>query len=130
MKGRAGGAESAGSLVYDSACDRCSRWAARAARGPIRLDLVPAGSKAAVDELGVSAIQSARSVWLVTRAGERLEGAAAINAILRLRGGIGGALAALADLPLLSQLEAGCYRLFARQRVTLSRPSRATGGRS
>lgn len=122
--------ESAGSLVYDSDCDRCSRWAARAARGAVQFDLVPAGSKVAVDELGVSALESARSVWLVTRAGERMEGAAAINAVLRLGGGIGGALAALGGLPLLSQLEAGCYRLLARHRATLKRPGRARGDRS
>ena len=62
-----------------------------------------------------------RAAWTIDAAGTRLEGAAAINRVLRALGGPWGAVAAVYAVPPAGRLEEALYRWFARKRSRFHR---------
>ncbi len=72
-------------------------------------------------EFGLTREDVDRSVWAIDGAGQRWEGAEAINRVLAGLGGIYGAPAAMGRVPGVALLEGWLYRRVARNRGWLSR---------
>lgn len=105
-------------VVYDGRCAFCSGvvdWLRRHDRAG-RLVPVPNQVPALIDRLGLSRAAVEHSVWVIWPGGRRVEGAAAVNAILTALGGGWSQLARLARLPVLRALEAAAYGFVARHR--------------
>ena len=96
-----------------------ARWVRR--RDPTGRVLVIANQKPGVlARYGLSRADADRAAWTIDRQG-RLEGAAAINRVLREMGGPWQWLAGLYRLKPLAALEEVGYRWFARNRSRFSR---------
>jgi predicted DCC family thiol-disulfide oxidoreductase YuxK len=65
---------------------------------------------------GLSSAEAQRAAWAVDRGGRRLEGAAAVNRVLREIGGPWATLAAVYRLKPAAPVEEAVYRWFARHR--------------
>jgi len=104
-----------GTLIYDEECALCSSWAAWAAQGG-GVKLAPAGSPKTLAQHHLSPDQVSRSAWFVDAAGNRLEGAAALNAVLRTRSGAWPLLGRIGAYPMVAALESRLYRVLASRR--------------
>ena len=97
-----------------------ARWVRRRDRaGRV---LVVANQKSGVlERYRVSREEADRAAWTIDRAGNRLEGAAAINRVLSVLGGGWPALAGLYRLNPIAATEEALYRWFAKHRSRFHR---------
>jgi len=110
-------------LITDGNCEFCQRTAAKLAR------IVPNGwinvpSTELNNNYGLTQQQLAHSVWLIENSDSdpvRYSGAKAVGKVLRIRGGLWGALGWLTFIPPASWVAAGMYRLVANNRKFFSR---------
>ena len=82
---------------------------------------VPNQAPGALERYGVSRPEADRAAWAVEVEGSKLEGAAAINRVLREVGGGWGWIAALSRLPPVAGAEETVYRWFAPRRSRFAR---------
>ena len=97
-----------------------ARWVRR--RVPAGRVLVVPNQKPGIPErYGLTPQQASRAAWTIDAEGRRLEGAAAINRVLREAGGGWRALAAPYRLPPVAVIENAFYRWFAGHRHRFAR---------
>jgi predicted DCC family thiol-disulfide oxidoreductase YuxK len=97
-----------------------ARWVRR--RAPAgRVLALPNQSTGALERYGVTREEADRAAWTIDSDGTRLEGAAALNRVLRAMGGGWSALAALYRLRPLRAAEEALYRWFVPRRFRFSR---------
>ena len=75
----------------------------------------------ALERFGVTRAEADRAAWTIDAQGRRLEGAAAVNRVLREMGGLWPAIAAVYRLPGFAAAEEAFYRWFARNRASFAR---------
>jgi predicted DCC family thiol-disulfide oxidoreductase YuxK len=110
-------------LITDGNCGFCQRSASKLAR------IVPEGwinvpHTELTETYGLTQEQLAHSVWLIERPESepvRHSGAKAVGKVLRIRGGLWGAIGWLTFVPPASWIAAGMYRLVANNRKFFSR---------
>ena len=110
-------------LITDGNCAFCQRTATKLAR------ISPEGwvnvhSTELVDTYGLTQEQLAHSVWLIEQPESDPvwhSGAKAVGKVLRIRGGLWGAIGWLTFIPPASWIAAGMYRLVANNRKFFSR---------
>lgn len=110
-------------LITDGNCAFCQRTATKLAR------IVPTGwvnvpSTELTGTYGLTQEQLAHSVWLIEQPESdqvRHSGAKAVGKVLRIRGGLWGALGWLTFIPPASWIAAGLYRFVANNRKFFSR---------
>jgi len=97
-----------------------ARWVRR--RAPAgRVLALPNQSPGALERYGLTRPEADRAAWTVAPDGTRLEGAAALNAVLREIGGGWNMLAALYRLGPVGAAEEALYRWFAPRRFRFAR---------
>jgi predicted DCC family thiol-disulfide oxidoreductase YuxK len=111
-------------FVFDGWCGVCSRFVAwvqaRDVTGRVRA--MPNQTPGLVAGLGLTRADVDRAAWAITRDGQRLSGAAAINRTLAaLERRPWTLLARLYDVPGLRWWEERCYAWFARHRGRFAR---------
>ncbi|TMG04905.1 MAG: DUF393 domain-containing protein [Chloroflexi bacterium] len=97
-----------------------ARWVRRRDRAG-RVLVVANQKPGVLERYGVTREEADRAAWTVGRNGSRLEGAAAINRVLKELGGGWPVLAASYRLRPLAALEESFYRWFARNRSRFHR---------
>jgi predicted DCC family thiol-disulfide oxidoreductase YuxK len=97
-----------------------ARWVRRRDRAG-RVQVIANQAPGALERYRVTRDEADRAAWVVERDGRRLEGAAAINRVLRELGGAGRALASIYGLPPAAALEEAFYRWFATRRSSFRR---------
>ena len=97
-----------------------ARWVRRRDRAG-RVLVVANQKPGVLERYGVTREEADRAAWTVDRNGSRLEGAAAINRVLKELGGGWPVLAAPYRLRPLAALEESFYRWFARNRSRFHR---------
>ena len=97
-----------------------ARWVRRRDRAS-RVLAVANQKPGVLERYGVSREEADRAAWTIDRDGNRLEGAAAINRVLSVVGGLWPALAGLYRVPPVAALEEALYRWFARHRSRFNR---------
>lgn len=110
-------------LITDGNCAFCQRTANKL------VGIVPTGwmnipNTELTNTYGLTQEQLAHSVWLIEQPDadpKRYSGAKAVGKILRMRGGLWGALGWLTFIPPASWIAAGMYRLVANNRKFFSR---------
>lgn len=110
-------------LITDGNCAFCQRTALKLAR------IVPKGwinvpNTELAETYGLTQEQLAHSVWLIEQPGSdpvRHSGAKAVGKVLRIRGGLWGAIGWLTFIPPTSWIAVGVYRLVANNRKFFSR---------
>ncbi len=110
-------------LITDGDCGFCQRTAAKLAR-IVSKGWTNVPSTKLSESYGLTAEQLAHSVWLIehTDVGvKKYRGAKAVGKILRIRGGLWGAVGWLTFIPPTSWVAAGLYRLVANNRKFFSR---------
>jgi predicted DCC family thiol-disulfide oxidoreductase YuxK len=110
-------------LITDGNCAFCQRTATKLAHiAPEGWVNVP--STELVDNYGLTQEQLAHSVWLIEQPESDPvwhSGAKAVGKVLRIRGGLWGAIGWLTFIPPASWIAAGMYRLVANNRKFFSR---------
>ena len=110
-------------LITDGNCAFCQRSANKLARiAPEGWINVP--NTELTDTYGLTQEQLAHSVWLIEQPESdpvRHSGAKAVGKVLRIRGGLWGAIGWLTFIPPASWIAAGMYRLVANNRKFFSR---------
>jgi predicted DCC family thiol-disulfide oxidoreductase YuxK len=110
-------------LITDGNCAFCQRTATKLARiAPDGWVNVP--STELTGTYGLTQEQLAHSVWLIEQPESdpvRHSGAKAVGKVLRIRGGLWGAIGWLTFIPPASWIAAGMYRLVANNRKFFSR---------
>ena len=110
-------------LITDGDCGFCQRTAAKLAR-IVSKGWTNVPSTELAESYGLTAEQLAQSVWLIEFAGSEVNkyrGAKAVGKVLRMRGGLWGAVGWLTFIPPTSWVAAGLYRLVANNRKFFSR---------
>jgi predicted DCC family thiol-disulfide oxidoreductase YuxK len=106
-------------LVYDGECEFCTRlarWVERRDRG--RRVSVRANQEAGlIESLGLTREEVGRAAWAVEAGGSKFEGAAAINRVLRERGGAWAWLGSLYLVAPFKWVEDSYYSRVARKRA-------------
>ena len=110
-------------LITDGNCAFCQRSAKKLA------DIVPSGwvnvpSTELTTSHGLTPEQLAHSVWFIENPDSdpvRHSGAKAVGRVLRIRGGLWGAIGWLTFIPPTSWIAAGMYRVVANNRKFFSR---------
>jgi len=110
-------------LITDGDCEFCQRTA-----GKLK-NIVPSGwanvpSNELTETFELTPAQLAKSVWLIEFVGTqttKYSGAKAVGKVLRIRGGLWGAIGWLTFIPPMSWIAAGLYRLVANNRKFFSR---------
>ena len=110
-------------LITDGDCEFCQRTAKKLA------NIVPTGwingpSTQLSESYDLTQEQLAHSVWLIEQPDSdpiRYSGAKAVGKVLRIRGGLFGAIGWLTFIPPMSWIAAGLYRLVANNRKFFSR---------
>lgn len=97
-----------------------ARWVRRRDRAG-RVLAVPSQQPGALERYGVSRHEAERAAWTVEPGGRRLDGAAAMNRVLREIGGPWRAAAALYRVRPVAALEEMLYRWFAARRSSFER---------
>jgi predicted DCC family thiol-disulfide oxidoreductase YuxK len=97
-----------------------ARWVRRRDRAG-RVLVIPNQAPGALDRYGLTRDQADRAAWTVEADGTRLEGAAAINRLLREIGGAWRMPAAIYRLRPVAALEEAFYRWFAKRRSRFHR---------
>jgi predicted DCC family thiol-disulfide oxidoreductase YuxK len=106
-------------LVYDGECDFCTRsarWVARRDRDGT-ISVRPSQEPGLIDALGLTRREVDRAAWAVEAGGRKLEGAAAINRVLRELGGGWRLLGLLYAVPPIGWVEDRYYARVARRRA-------------
>jgi predicted DCC family thiol-disulfide oxidoreductase YuxK len=80
---------------------------------------LPSQARGVREQYGLTRAETDRAAWAITRDGRRLEGAPAVNAVLRELGGGWRILASALETA--GPLESGGYRWFARNRGRFAR---------
>ncbi|MEP6753329.1 MAG: DCC1-like thiol-disulfide oxidoreductase family protein [Candidatus Dormiibacterota bacterium] len=107
------------SLIYDGECEFCARmarWVERADRHG-RVSVRANQEAGLVDSLGLTLEQVGRAAWAVEPGGQKFEGAAAVNRVLRELGGGWRFLGALYLVPPARWIEDRYYGRVARRRA-------------
>ena len=106
-------------LVYDGECEFCSRLAGWVERRDLhgRVSVRPNREKGLIDRLGLTREEVDRAAWAVEPGGERFEGAAGINRVLRELGGGWGLVGALYRVPPVGWVEDWYYGRVAKRRA-------------
>jgi predicted DCC family thiol-disulfide oxidoreductase YuxK len=110
-------------LVTDGNCAFCQRTAKKLA-GIVPTGWVNVPSTELTNDYGLTQEQLEHSVWLIEDPNSELKrysGAKAVGKVLRIRGGLWGALGWLTFIPPLSWMAAGIYRVVANNRKFFSR---------
>ena len=105
-------------LIYDGECDFCgrlARWVERRDRNR-RVLVRPSQEPGLIEGLGLTREEVGRAAWAVEPGGRRLEGAAAINRVLRELGGGWSLAAGLYRLRPIGWVEDRYYKRVARRR--------------
>jgi predicted DCC family thiol-disulfide oxidoreductase YuxK len=110
-------------LITDGDCEFCQRTA-----GKLK-NIVPSGwanvpSNELTETFELTPAQLATSVWFIEFVGTqatKYSGAKAVGKVLRIRGGLWGAIGWLPFIPPTSWISAGLYRLVANNRKFFSR---------
>jgi predicted DCC family thiol-disulfide oxidoreductase YuxK len=97
-----------------------ARWVRRRDRAG-RVLVVANQKPGVLERYRVSREEADRAAWTIDRAGNRLEGAAAINRVLSVLGGGWPALAVPYRLPPIAAAEEAFYRWFAKHRSRFHR---------
>ena len=97
-----------------------ARWVRRRDRAG-RVLVVANQKPGVLERYGVSREEADRSAWTIDRGGNRLEGAAAINRVLSVVGGVWPAIARPYRVRPIAVLEEAFYRWFAKRRSSFSR---------
>jgi predicted DCC family thiol-disulfide oxidoreductase YuxK len=97
-----------------------ARWVRRRDRTG-RVLVVANQKPGLLERHGVTREEADRAAWTIDRAGRRLEGAAAINRVLSVLGGVWPALATLYRVPPAAAAEEAFYRWFAKNRSRFHR---------
>lgn len=108
-------------LVFDGECEFCSRLARWVARhdGRGRISARASQEAGLTESLGLTREEVGRASWTVEPTGRHLEGAAAINRVLRELGGAWGVVGSLYGVAPIAWLEDRYYRRVARRRSWL-----------
>lgn len=96
------------------------RWVRRRDRAG-RVLAIANQRRGALESYGITRREADRAAWTVDHEGRRLEGAAAVNRVLRELGGGPRLLAAPYRLAPLAALEEALYRWFAPRRARFAR---------
>jgi predicted DCC family thiol-disulfide oxidoreductase YuxK len=110
-------------LVTDGNCGFCQRSAKKLAQ-IVSTGWVNVPSNDLTNNYGLTQEQLAHSVWLIEGTESdpvRYSGAKAVGKLLRIRGGLWGALGWLTFIPPTSWIAAGMYRVVANNRKFFSR---------
>ncbi|MBV5268579.1 MAG: DUF393 domain-containing protein [Burkholderiaceae bacterium] len=110
-------------LITDGDCEFCQRTA-----GKLK-NIFPSGwtnvpSNELTETFGLTPAQLAKSVWLIEQPDSdpiHYSGAKAVGKVLRIRGGLWGAIGWLTFIPPMSWIAAGLYRVVANNRRFFSR---------
>jgi len=97
-----------------------ARWALRRDRAG-RVLVIANQKPGVLDLYAITRDEADRAAWTVDGAGNRLEGAAAINRVLAELGGFWSSLAAAYRLPPVAAIEEALYRWFAPRRSRFHR---------
>lgn len=97
-----------------------ARWVRRRDRAS-RVLVIANQKPGVLERYGLTRAEVDRAAWTIDRDGHRLGGAAAINRVLQMLGGVWPALAALYRLPPLAAAEEAFYRWFAARRSRFHR---------
>lgn len=97
-----------------------ARWVRRRDRAG-RVLVIANQKPGVLERYGVTRAEADRSVWTIDSNGRRLEGAAAVNRVLGLLGGLGPPIAALYRVAPVPAIEETFYRWFARHRSSFHR---------
>src|SRR3989442_15942764 len=97
-----------------------ARWVRRRDRAG-RVLAVANNEPGVLERYGVTREEAYRSAWTVDRARARLEGAAAVNRVLRVMGGAWPAFATIYPVPPVAAAEEALYHWFARHRSRFQR---------
>ena len=97
-----------------------ARWVRRRDRAG-RVLVVANQKEGILERYGVTREEADRAAWTIDSDGARREGAAAINRVLRVLGGVWPAVAALDRVPALWAAEEAFYRWFAKHRSMFNR---------
>ena len=101
-------------------CTRGARWAGRRDQAGGLL-IIPNQAPGALERYGLTRPEADRAAWVVEPGGTKLEGAAAINRVLRELGGGWRWLGALYGVPPIAAAEEALYRWFAPRRSRFAR---------
>ena len=97
-----------------------ARWVRRRATAG-RVLVLPNQSLGALERYGLTRAEADRAAWTVAPDGTRLEGASALNAVLREIGGGWSAVAGLYRLRPIGAVEEALYRWFVPRRFQFAR---------
>lgn len=97
-----------------------ARWVRRRA-GTGRVLVIANQVPGLIERYGLTRAEADRAAWAVEPGGRRLEGAAAVNRVLRELGGGWRRLASAYELGPVARAEDGAYRWFARHRSSFER---------